>query len=73
MNLLIYGTDRIGAVIEQNIEDAQYLRARIEAESTLETLGPTDMNVVCFCLHPAGVGEQELDAPNREILVRIQG
>ena len=72
MNLLIYGTDRIGAVIEQNIEDAQYLRARIEAESRLEILGPTDMNVVCFRLHPAGVGEPELDALNREILVRIQ-
>ena len=53
MNLLIYGTDRIGAVIEQNIEDAQYLRGRIEAESGLELLGPTEMNVVCFRLRPA--------------------
>jgi aromatic-L-amino-acid/L-tryptophan decarboxylase len=72
MNLLVYGTDRLAAAIEQNIEDAQYLRRCVETNPNLELLGPADMNVVCFRLHPAGVGEPELDALNRELLVRIQ-
>ena len=72
MNLLVYGTDRITAVIERNIEDAQYLRRCIEADSKLELLGPADMNVVCFRFHPAGMGEKELDALNHELLIRIQ-
>jgi aromatic-L-amino-acid/L-tryptophan decarboxylase len=72
MNLLVYGTERLGAMIEQNIEDAQYLRQRIEADANLELLGPAEMNVVCFRYRPVGKSEAELDALNRELLVRIQ-
>lgn len=72
MNLLVYGTDRIGAAIEQNIEDVQYLRRCIDSDPRLERLGPADMNVVCFRFRPARTTEQDLDELNRELLIRIQ-
>jgi glutamate/tyrosine decarboxylase-like PLP-dependent enzyme len=72
MNLSVYGTDKIGAVIEQNIEDCQYLSARIEAHPDLELLAPTAMNIVCFRIKPAGLTETELDDLNARVLVRIQ-
>ena len=72
MNLAAYGVDRLGAAIEQNIEDAQYLRRRIESDENLELLGPAELNVVCFRYLESGMTESALDALNRELLVRIQ-
>lgn len=82
MQLSAYGADRIGAVIEQNIDDVQYLRSCIEREPRLELLGPADMNVCCFRYVPAQSGssaaagepalsEAQLDALNTELLVRL--
>jgi aromatic-L-amino-acid/L-tryptophan decarboxylase len=72
MNFTVYGTDKIGAAIEQNIEDSQYLSAEIDAHPDLELLAPTAMNVVCFRIKPAGLTEAELDDLNARVLVRIQ-
>jgi aromatic-L-amino-acid decarboxylase len=72
MNLSVYGIDKLGAVVEQNIEDIQYLAAKIAAHPELELLGPSAMNVVCFRVKPAGLVEGELDTLNAHVLVRIQ-
>lgn len=72
MNLATYGSDRIGRAIEQNIDDAQYLRERIEQEGALQLLGPAEMNVVCFRYWRAELTDFQLDELNREILVRLQ-
>ena len=72
MNFSVYGINKIGAVVEQNIEDVQYLAARIAAHPELELLGPSAMNVVCFRVKPAGLDEAKLDALNARVLVRIQ-
>jgi len=72
MNLSVYGSDRLGAAIERNIDDAQYLSGRIAAEPMLELLAPAAMNVVCFRARPTGLTEAELDALNATLLVRLQ-
>jgi aromatic-L-amino-acid decarboxylase len=72
MNLSVYGSDRIGAAIEKNIEQVQYLKRRIEAERELELLGPAEMNVVCFRYQPGSISKEGLDQLNRELLVRLQ-
>jgi aromatic-L-amino-acid/L-tryptophan decarboxylase len=72
MNFSVYGVNKLGAIVEQNIEDVQYLSARIGAHPELELLGPSAMNVVCFRVKPAGLAEKELDALNARVLVRIQ-
>ena len=72
MNLSTYGIDKIGAAIERNIEDSQYLSATVDDHPDLELLAPTAMNVVCFRVKPAGLNEAELDALNSRTLVRLQ-
>jgi glutamate/tyrosine decarboxylase-like PLP-dependent enzyme len=72
MNFSTYGTNRIGKVIQRNIEDVQYLKKKIEAEPELELLGPAEMNVVCFRYRSESNSDTDLDALNKKILVTIQ-
>ena len=72
MNFSVHGINKLGAIVEQNIDDAQYLSARIAAQPELELLAPSAMNVVCFRVRPAGLAENELDALNARVLVRVQ-
>jgi len=72
MNLSVYGIDKLGAAIERNIDDSQYLSERISSHPDLELLAPAAMNVVCFRARPAGLGEADLDDLNARVLVRIQ-
>lgn len=72
MNLSAYGCDRIGKAIERNIDEAQYLRARVQQEPELELLGPAPMNVVCFRYNAPDATEPALDELNQELLVRLQ-
>lgn len=68
----IHGTDALGAVIEQNVEQARHLVARIDASPCLELLAPAPLNVVCFRWVEPGLAPDELTAINREILLRLQ-
>jgi glutamate/tyrosine decarboxylase-like PLP-dependent enzyme len=72
MNLSVYGTNKLGQVIETNIDDALYLASCIEDEPELELLAPSAMNVVCFRFNPQGLSEKSLDDLNTEILIQIQ-
>ena len=72
MPLSVYGTDRIGRLVEQNIEDVAYLRARVGREPELENLGPCEMNLACFRYVAADASPTGLDELNKELLVRLQ-
>jgi glutamate/tyrosine decarboxylase-like PLP-dependent enzyme len=72
MHLSIYGSERIGRMIEQNIDDVAYLRERIGREPELEVLGPSELNILCFRYVLPGAPPEALDALNAELLVRIQ-
>jgi glutamate/tyrosine decarboxylase-like PLP-dependent enzyme len=74
MAIKTHGLRRIGRVIEQNVEQAQRLRRRVEDEPELELLGPAPLNVVCFRFRPlsARLAEEDLALLNREILVQLQ-
>jgi len=47
-HLKTHGIDAIADVVERNIAQAQYLKARIEAEPKLELLAPVALNICCF-------------------------
>jgi glutamate/tyrosine decarboxylase-like PLP-dependent enzyme len=64
--------DALGAAIEQNVDDTQYLAARIASHPDLELMAPAAMNVVCFRVRRAGLADSELDALNARVLVQIQ-
>ena len=72
MHFSIYGTERIGRMIEQNIDDVAFLRERIGREPELEVLGPAELNILCFRYVVPGAPAETLDALNAEILVRVQ-
>lgn len=67
-----YGVTRLGEQIAQNIAQARALGERIQSTPHLELVTPVALNVVCFRARPAGIPEFELNALNREVLLRLQ-
>jgi glutamate/tyrosine decarboxylase-like PLP-dependent enzyme len=72
MNLRAYGADAIGAAIERNIDDCQYLAERIEAHPDLELMASVALNVVCFRFRRPGMDDAALDRLNARVLVELQ-
>ncbi|MGI9392278.1 MAG: pyridoxal-dependent decarboxylase, partial [Parvibaculales bacterium] len=72
MNLKAYGVSHFAKLIEQNIEQAQYLVGLIEKHPKLQMMGVAPLNVACFRYYDDGLSEQELNALNHEILLRSQ-
>jgi glutamate/tyrosine decarboxylase-like PLP-dependent enzyme len=67
-----HGSVKLGRVVEQNCEQAQYLAQQIGREPELELLAPVSLNIVCFRYHPLKVGAGELDRLNEDIVDDIQ-
>lgn len=72
MSLKAHGVAAPGRVVEQNVRQARYLLARVEAHSDLELLAPVAMNVVCFRVRPREVAAEALDVLNQEVLLQVQ-
>ena len=72
MSIKEHGARKYGRLIQQNIEQARYLAARIEAVSELELAAPVTLNTVCFRYVRAGVEDTVLDALNKQIEVELQ-
>jgi glutamate/tyrosine decarboxylase-like PLP-dependent enzyme len=69
MGLKAEGTDKLGRLIRQNVEQAAYLADRVRETSELELMAPAPLNIVCFRYR--GSGEGDLDRTNKAILVRL--
>jgi aromatic-L-amino-acid/L-tryptophan decarboxylase len=72
MSLKENGVEKFGRLIDQNIEQAQYLEQRIRAEPKLELVAPVGLNIVCFRYANGRSDEAGLKALNTEIMLRIQ-
>lgn len=72
MSLKTHGVDVFARLIEQNVRQARYLAALIDAEPDLELVAPVPLNVVCFRFAPAGMDRGTLNRVNEEILLRVQ-
>lgn len=68
-HFLHHGTDALAAVIDRNIEQAQYLEARVNSEPDLEMLAPVPLNICCFRFRAA---DGDLNALNDEIVIQLQ-
>jgi glutamate/tyrosine decarboxylase-like PLP-dependent enzyme len=66
------GIDKYGRLIYQNVQQARYLQALVEAAPELEMLAPVALNVVCFRFTAAGLDDNALNALNKELLIRVQ-
>lgn len=72
MSLKSHGVDVFARLIEQNVRQARYLAALIEADADLELIAPVPLNIVCFRFAPVGMDCGALNRVNEEILLRIQ-
>ena len=66
------GADKLGALIQQNIDQAHYLARLVEDAPELEMTAPVRLNVVCFRYVIHSADDVRLDELNEEILLRIQ-
>jgi aromatic-L-amino-acid decarboxylase len=67
-----HGIRKLGRLIEQNCEQAQYLAKRVSEEPSLESLAPTNLNIVCFRVSPSGLDEATLGRLNEDIVADLQ-
>lgn len=74
MQLSVHGLKKHAALIDQNMEQAEWLASRIEQHPLLEMLAPRAANLVCFryCGSAPSATVHELNTLNREVLLRLQ-
>jgi glutamate/tyrosine decarboxylase-like PLP-dependent enzyme len=72
MSIKEHGSSKYGRVIQQNIDQSQYLAQLVENHDSLQLLAPVPLNVVCFRYITAGMNEDELDELNQQILIELQ-
>ncbi|HWX56680.1 MAG TPA: pyridoxal-dependent decarboxylase [Verrucomicrobiae bacterium] len=72
MAFKVHGIAHIARVIEQNVNDVQYLVKRIRQTEELELLAPVPLNIACFRYVRAGQTDEVLNGLNQEILLRVQ-
>ena len=72
MSVKEHGLERLGAMIERNVNQAAYLGELIAAAPDLELLAPIGLDIVCFRYNPGGVDDQILNKLNKEILITLQ-
>ncbi len=67
-----HGLRALGAAVEENVDQARHLAARVRREPELELLAPADLNIVCFRFRPPATDREEvLNALNREVLLEL--
>ena len=72
MSFKTHGIDAFARLIEQNVNQARYCAALIEADPELELVAPVPLNIVCFRFAPQNANREILNQVNEEILLRIQ-
>ena len=72
MSFKTHGTDAFAQLIHQNVRQAHYLAGLVTKHPLLELLAPAPLNIVCFRVTLPGKTDAELNALNREILLRVQ-
>lgn len=69
--LRAYGREKYSRLIQQNLDQAQYLADRVAQDELLELTAPVTSNIVCFRYNPGGLTEAEVNELNKIILGEI--
>jgi len=72
LTLKEHGFDKFGRLVAQNVAQARYLAARLDASTVLERVAPVALNVVAFRARVPGASGAAADEVNRELLMRLQ-
>ena len=71
MGMKATGTDRLGRLIRQNVEQASRLVELVRTRDELELMAEGPLHIVCFRYRGTG-DAKDLDALNRRVLVELQ-
>ncbi|MBU3672621.1 MAG: amino acid decarboxylase [Sinobacteraceae bacterium] len=72
MALKAEGTERIAAIMQQNVAHACRLGAALAALPDVTLEAPVSLNIVCWRVTPPGTTPVEQDQLTREVLLRLQ-
>lgn len=72
MSLKAHGVDAIAAIIEQNVMQARAFAERIVQVPGIELSAPVALNIAVWRWVTRGFSDEQCDALNRELLLRIQ-
>jgi aromatic-L-amino-acid/L-tryptophan decarboxylase len=74
LSLRYHGLSGFRQQIENDLQCAQRLASRIDAEAEMELLAPVPLSAVCFRYvpHSGGLNDQQLDELNLQILLSVQ-
>jgi glutamate/tyrosine decarboxylase-like PLP-dependent enzyme len=72
MALKADGARKYGRLIQQNVDQAEYLAGLVRRSDVLELTAPAPLNIVCFRYKVPGRDDDALNELNRAILVRLQ-
>lgn len=72
MALKEFGIDKFRRLVDQNVEQAQYLAGLVQQQPELELMAPVPLNIVCFRYVDHEMDESALNELNCEILMQIQ-
>ena len=73
MSIKEHGINKFGRLIDQNIEQAQYLTGLINDNKHLKLMSATVINIVCFRYElDTLLEESKLKAINTEIMLQLQ-
>ncbi|MHA2394714.1 MAG: pyridoxal phosphate-dependent decarboxylase family protein [Promethearchaeota archaeon] len=71
MLLRAHGKNKYCRLIQQNIDQIEYLASLIEKEPNIEFMAPVISNVVCFRYNPSGLDDEQLEKLNKMILQEL--
>lgn len=72
MLLRAYGKNKYKRLVQQNLDQINYLVELIEESQRLELMAPVVSNVVCFRYTCDGLSDEELETLNKEILGKLR-
>jgi glutamate/tyrosine decarboxylase-like PLP-dependent enzyme len=71
MSLKENGVDKYRRLIQQNVDQAQYLAELVDAAPELECLAPVSLNIVCFRYVVDGLDDEALNDINTKLFNRL--
>jgi len=72
MALKAEGTERIAAIMEQNVAQARRFGAEVATLPDVTLASPVSLNIACWRVTPAGTTPEQQDQLTREVLLRLQ-
>ena len=70
--LKAHGLQSFEQQIRENVQQAAFLAARVEAHPDLELAAPVPLNIVCFRYNDGDARAEDLDRLNQAVLIRLQ-